>query len=115
MLLDAVNHIRDHSPDLKGCRLGNRERRILVVLGYEHELPMALRESLDGEFAIDHRNNDTAIAGCQCTIYNEHIPGVNPGFTHRLPRHPDEKGCCRVLNEVLIEVQGAIEVVIGWG
>src|SRR5215211_6389702 len=76
---------------------------------------MALREAFDGEVAIDHGNDDAAITGRQCTIYNQHITGVNASFTHGLPSNPDEKGCCGMLNEVLVEVQGAIEVIIGRG
>ena len=76
---------------------------------------MTLREAFDGEFPIDHRNDNAAITGRQCTIYNQYITGVNASFTHRLSSHPDEKGCRRMLDEVLIEVQGAIEVVIGRG
>jgi len=40
---------------------------------------------------------------------------VNPGLPHGLPGHSNAKGCRRVLNEVLIEVEGAIEVIIGRG
>ena len=76
---------------------------------------MALRESLDGEFAIDHGNDDTAITGRQSTVHNQYISSVNASFTHGLSSHPDEKGCCGMLDEMLIEVQGAIEVIIGWG
>src|SRR5262245_22971039 len=100
-----MDHVRDDAPDIEGSRLGDRERRILAVLWDKEELPMALRESLDGQFAIDHGNDHAAITGRQSTIDNEHIPGVNAGFTHGLPRHPDKKGGCRMLNEMLIEVQ----------
>src|SRR5262245_25560370 len=76
---------------------------------------MALREALHGEFTIDHGNDDTASAGRQCTIQNQHIDRVNASFTHRRSSHADEKGSCGMLNEVLIEVEGAIEVVISRG
>jgi hypothetical protein len=55
------------------------------------------------------------VTGRQCTIYNQYIPGVNTSFTHRLPSHPNEKGCCRMLDKVLIEVERAIKVIIGRG
>src|SRR4030095_15759103 len=81
----------------------------------EYELPMALREPLDGEFAIDDGNDDAAISGGQSAVYNQHIARVNASFTHRLPSHPDKESCCRMLNEMLVEVQGAIEVIISGG
>ena len=76
---------------------------------------MALREAFDGEFAIDDGNDDAAITGRQCTIDNQDIPGVNASLPHGLPSHPDKEGCCRMLDEMLIEVQGAIEIIIGRG
>ena len=82
--------------------------------GIEHELAMALREAFDGQFAIDDSNDDAAITWSEGTVHNQDIPGVNAGFTHGLPGHSDKEGCRWVLDEVLIEVQGAIEVIIGW-
>jgi hypothetical protein len=40
---------------------------------------------------------------------------VNARLTHGFPSDPDEEGCCRMLDKVLIEVQGAIEIIIGRG
>jgi hypothetical protein len=42
------------------------------------------------------------------------ITGVNARFTHGLPGISDKESCRWVLNEVLIEVQGTVEVIIGW-
>ena len=76
---------------------------------------MAFREAFDSEFAIDDGNDDTPITGRQRTIDDQHIPGMDAGLPHGLSGHPDEKGCCRMLNEVLIEIEGAIEIIIGRG
>jgi hypothetical protein len=40
---------------------------------------------------------------------------VNPGLTHGFASYPDEEGCGRVLDEVLIKVQGTVEIIIGRG
>ena len=75
---------------------------------------MTFGEAFDSEFTIDDGNDDTAITRRQSTIYNQYIARMNPRLPHGLASYPNEKGCCRMLNEVLIEVKGAIEVSIGW-
>jgi hypothetical protein len=55
------------------------------------------------------------LPGGEGTVDNQDIPGVNAGLPHGLPSHPDKEGCCRVLDEVLVEVQGTVEIVIGGG
>jgi hypothetical protein len=110
-----MNNICYDTPDLEGGSLCDRKWRILVILWYQHELAMALREAFDGQSAVDDGNDNAAISGRECTVYNQHIAGVDSSFTHRLPSHPDEKGRRRMLDEMLIEVEGAIEVIIGWG
>lgn len=75
---------------------------------------MALYESLNREFPIHHRNNHAAVARRERPVNNEDIAGVNPGLPHRLPSHPDEERRRGVLDEMLIEVEGAIEIIIDW-
>src|SRR5262245_6454026 len=69
-LSHTMNDVSHHTPDLEGGRLRDRKWRIVVVLWDEHELPLALREAFDGEFAIDDGNDNAAITGCQSTVYN---------------------------------------------
>ncbi len=76
---------------------------------------MAFGEPFDREFAIDHRNDHTPIAGRERTVYDQDIARVNPRLPHGLPRHTHKEGGGGMLNEMLIEVQGAIEVIIRWG
>src|SRR5690348_1905324 len=76
---------------------------------------MTFGKAFDGEFAIDHSTDNAAITGGQCTIYNQDIPRMNPRLPHGLASHSNKKGCGGMLDEVLIEVQGAIEVVISRG
>jgi hypothetical protein len=87
----------------------------LAVLWDEYELAMPFREAFDGEFAIDHGNDDTAIVWREGTIYDQHIPRVNASFPHGLSSYPHKESCRRMLDEVLIEVEGAIEVIIRRG
>jgi hypothetical protein len=86
-----------------------------MILRHKEELPTALCEALDGEFPIDHSNDDAPIPRRQRTIDNQDIAGVNTGFPHGLPSDPDKEGRCGMLDEMLIEVQGAIEVIISRG
>ena len=76
---------------------------------------MAFREAFDGEFAIDDSNDDAAITWRQCAIDNQDITGVDPGFMHGFTSYPDEERRGRMLDEMLIEVQGAIKIIIGGG
>ncbi len=112
-LADRMNDMRDHPPDLEIRARGNVKRLVVAIVRHEDEFPSPFAEAFDGQFAIDHRDHHAIIRGFKRAVDDEEVSRMNPCTKHRIPADPDKEGRRRVLDEMRIEVEFAVEIVIG--
>jgi hypothetical protein len=67
---------------------------------------------LDGEFAIDHGNDNTAILRLDRSIYNQKITIVDAKAGHRTTFDLDEERCFFVFNQVIVEIDALLGVIV---
>ena len=67
---------------------------------------------LDGEFAIDHGNDNTAITWLNRAIYNQKITIVDAKAGHRATFDLDEKCSFLVFNQVVVEIDSLLGVIV---
>ncbi len=110
---DAADAIGAHYPDSEpgfGCDL---QRRQIAVFGGQKELAVDLADPLDGEISVDRGDDNPPVGRLLSAIDDQCIAGANAGADHGLPFDTDEKGGGRVFDDQLVEIETAIEVVLG--
>lgn len=112
-LSHAAHDAGDHTPHrqlLAVLQLDGGEGRIL---GDEAHAPAALPQALDREFAVDDCDDDVATCGFQRTVDHQQIAVGDAGAGHGVAFHTHEEGRLAVGDEVLVQVEGALDVVVG--
>lgn len=77
-----MNRFGDHAPDVKGHGGIYVNGQICGVFWKERHLSLVVMEALDGEFAIDYGDHDTAAYRRKGAIDDQEVVGINPGPNH---------------------------------
>ena len=93
----------------------DRNRCVAGVFGGEDHALGVSGEALDGEFAVNHRNHDHANFGADRSVDDEQVAVVDAGALHRAASGAEEEGRCGAGDQLLVEVEGAFDVVVCGG
>ena len=77
---------------------------------YERAL---LEEALHRELAVEDGDHDVGVLRLQGAVHNQDIAVVQPGALHRIAGQADVERGGRVLNQQLVEVEVAVQVIVG--
>src|SRR5579872_5497116 len=72
-------------------------------------------DPFDGEFSIDDCDDDFPIRRLKRPVYNQDIAFMDSGPFHRVAVDSDKKRGCRMLNQVLIEIEILFEIIFSRG
>jgi len=73
----------------------------------------AFAQALDGEIAIQHRDDDLAIPRRDGAIHHQDVTALDSGVSHGATLNPDEECGRWVAHEVLVEIERVLHVVLG--
>ena len=115
LCLEGVDDVGDDTPEVYAVFFVKANGGVAGVFGFELDGVTFFAEAFDGQFSIDGGDDDTAIRGFEASVDDEEVSVVNASTNHGVSRGPDEEGGGGLLDEVLIEVEGSFEVIIGGG
>ena len=101
----------DDAPDL-AVVLANRQRGIVRVLGCEMPLPRDPFQAFDGQLAVENGNDDVVRLRADPAIDDQQIAIEYPGIAHRFPGGADEERGCGPADQMLIEVELALDMIV---
>ena len=89
----------------------NSDGLIVLILRHQQQFIGFFAKTFDGQFAIDHGDNNRTIVRLQGPIHDEHIAFMNPHFDHRIASDFDKESGGRMFDQMLIEVKLAFQIV----
>jgi hypothetical protein len=84
-----------------------------VAVGDKIEAALAPAEPFDGQFAVNDRDHNVAVAGFDGPVHDQEVAIVNTCPHHRVAARADVEGGGGVLDKVLVEVEVTVNVVVG--
>lgn len=108
-----MNHKGDHAPYFTVGLLREFYGLIVRILGQQPHDAILLEQSLHREIAVDHCDDHLAARWLQGAVYHQNVVMVDAGADHGVPCHPHKEGSGRVLDHELVEIETALDIIIG--
>lgn len=109
----APDAVSDDAPNLTPIIADGQGGEVRVL---SRQLPGAILplEPFDCELPVDDCDHDVVRLRRDAAVYDHQVAVKDPGAAHGLTSSPDEEGGCRPPHQMLVEIELALDVVIGW-
>ena len=104
----------DDTPDGKFLGLADFDGGEVGVLSFKKDASAPFPEQLHREIPVKHGDDDLALPQRDRAIHDQDVAALGSGIAHRIAQDTDKEGGCRVADEMLVEVERALHVVLGW-
>jgi hypothetical protein len=81
--------------------------------GLQPPAALVLVEKLEREGPLDHGDHHPAGPGLNGPVHHQQVAVEDAGIAHRLAAHPQEEGAAGVADQHIVEVDAALDVVVG--
>ena len=109
-----MDNVGDGSPNHEFLILANLDGGKISIGSLQKNLLPVFPEALHGKFTVDHGDHDLLVVGSYRTVNDEDIARMDSGIPHRFTLNPDGERGGLVPDQLLIEIDGAFQMVIGW-
>ena len=106
-----MDHKGDDAPHGEFLRLADFNGGELGILCFKKDTLAFIPQPLDGEIAVQHRDDDLAIPRRDGAIHHQDVAALDAGVPHGIALHADKECGRRVAHEVLIQVQRVLHVI----
>jgi hypothetical protein len=72
-----------------------------------------MEQALHGQLAVEHGDDDIVMLRFQRAVHDEDIAVVQSHPLHRVPGEADVVGGCWMLNQQLVQIEVAVQVIVG--
>lgn len=112
---DFFDDVGDNPPDDEVIFGGDFDGLVFVVGREEPDDVLFDFEGFDGEFAVDVANGNLTGCGGEISVDDQDVAIGETGVDHGVTADAGEEGGTGIGDEVLVEVDGVLEVVVGRG
>lgn len=102
-----------YAPDRQFRQCRNRDIGEAWVVSLQYYPRGRDPQPLDRQFTVEDGDDDGTVFGFQCPVDHELVTVADAGLLHGLPSNSDDKGAGDILDQVFVEVDPAVEVVLG--
>jgi hypothetical protein len=102
----------DDTPDFTAI-IPDGQGREVRVLGRQLPCAADLLQPFDGQLAVNDGNDDIVGLRGDSTVDDEQVTIENPGAAHGFSGRAHKEGCRRPPHRMLVEIELALDVVIG--
>lgn len=113
--MDAMNAPEHDTPDGQGLLTRDQDIPVPRGPGTQQDAIGHEAELLDGEFPIDHGDDDAAVGWVDGSIDDQQIAIMQADASHGMAFDPNEESGFPVLDQVLVETEAVLKVVGGGG
>jgi len=110
-----MDYVGNDAPDDEIIFRGDFNRRVILVLRLEPDFTLGNLQRFYGELAVDEANGPFVIRRFKRFVDDQNIPVVDPRVDHGVAFDPAVKGRIRVIDQLLVYVEGHFKVVGGGG